>query len=67
MSIDPVPPLIRIRGLSKGYRRGGQVIPVLLDLDMDVAAALAAGCEILYSEDMRYGQVFIELKCKLSA
>ena len=38
MSIDPVPPLIRIRGLSKGYRRGGQVIPVLLDLDMDVAA-----------------------------
>ena len=37
MSIDPVPPLIRIRGLSKGYRRGGQVIPVLLDLDMDVA------------------------------
>ncbi|TMQ75184.1 hypothetical protein ACCUM_1876 [Candidatus Accumulibacter phosphatis] len=27
-----------------------------------VAAALAAGCEILYSEDMRYGQVFIELK-----
>ena len=38
MSTDPVPPLIRIRGLSKGYRRGGQVIPVLLDLDMDVAA-----------------------------
>jgi len=38
LSIDPVPPLIRIRGLSKGYRRGGQVIPVLLDLDMDVAA-----------------------------
>ena len=37
MSTDPVPPLIRIRGLSKGYRRGGQVIPVLLDLDMDVA------------------------------
>jgi len=27
-----------------------------------VAAALAAGCEILYSEEMRYGQVFIELK-----
>ncbi|MCQ1549083.1 MAG: ABC transporter ATP-binding protein [Candidatus Accumulibacter phosphatis] len=38
MSIGLVPPLIRIRGLSKGYRRGGQVIPVLLDLDMDVAA-----------------------------
>ena len=38
MSTDPASPLIRIRGLSKGYRRGGQVIPVLLDLDMDVAA-----------------------------
>ncbi len=38
MSTDPASPLIRIRGLSKGYRRGGQVIPVLLDLDMDVVA-----------------------------
>ena len=38
MSTDPASPLIRIRGLSKGYRRGDQVIPVLLDLDMDVAA-----------------------------
>ncbi len=38
MSTDPASALIRIRGLSKGYRRGGQVIPVLLDLDMDVAA-----------------------------
>jgi len=38
LSTDPASPLIRIRGLSKGYRRGGQVIPVLLDLDMDVAA-----------------------------
>ncbi len=38
MSTGPASPLIRIRGLSKGYRRGDQVIPVLLDLDMDVAA-----------------------------
>ena len=38
MSTDPASPLIRIRGLSKGYRRGDQMIPVLLDLDMDVAA-----------------------------
>ena len=38
MSTDPASALIRIRGLSKGYRRGDQVIPVLLDLDMDVAA-----------------------------
>ncbi len=38
MSTDPASPLIRIRGLSKGYRRGGHVIPVLLDLDMDVVA-----------------------------
>ncbi|HMW64671.1 ABC transporter ATP-binding protein [Accumulibacter sp.] len=34
---DPAP-LIRIRRLVKNYRRGGQEIPVLLDLDMDVAA-----------------------------
>jgi len=38
LSTDPASPLIRIRGLSKGYRRGGHVIPVLLDLDMDVVA-----------------------------
>jgi len=38
LSTDPASPLIRIRGLSKGYRRGGQAIPVLLDLDMDVVA-----------------------------
>ena len=31
------PPLIRIRGLSKSYRRGEQVIPVLMGLDLDVA------------------------------
>ena len=30
-------PLIRIRGLSKGYRRGEQLIPVLLDIGLDVA------------------------------
>ena len=31
-------PLIRISHLSKGYVRGGQAIPVLLDIDLDVAA-----------------------------
>jgi predicted ABC-type transport system involved in lysophospholipase L1 biosynthesis ATPase subunit len=30
-------PLIRIRQLSKSYRRGEQVIPVLANLDLDVA------------------------------
>jgi putative ABC transport system ATP-binding protein len=30
-------PLVSIRGLSKHYVRGGQVIPVLVDLDLDVA------------------------------
>jgi putative ABC transport system ATP-binding protein len=29
-------PLIRIRSLSKAYRRGGQDIPVLLDINLDV-------------------------------
>jgi putative ABC transport system ATP-binding protein len=32
------PPLIAIRHLSKGYVRGGQAIPVLLDIELDVAA-----------------------------
>jgi len=31
-------PLVSIRSLSKYYVRGGQVIPVLVDLDLDVAA-----------------------------
>ena len=31
-------PLIRIRHVSKAYRRGDQVIPVLLGIDLDVAA-----------------------------
>jgi putative ABC transport system ATP-binding protein len=30
-------PLIRIRGLTKSYRRGEQPIPVLLGIDLDVA------------------------------
>jgi putative ABC transport system ATP-binding protein len=32
------PPLIRIRDLGKVYRRGGQAIPVLLDIQLDVRA-----------------------------
>jgi len=31
------PPLVSIRGLSKHYVRGDQVIPVLVELDLDVA------------------------------
>ena len=31
------PPLVAIRGLSKYYRRGEQVIPVLVDINLDVA------------------------------
>ena len=31
-------PLIRIRELSKSYQRGGQQIPVLLDIHLDVMA-----------------------------
>jgi putative ABC transport system ATP-binding protein len=36
--VHAVTPLIRIRGLSKAYRRGEQVIPVLTDLDLEVAS-----------------------------
>jgi putative ABC transport system ATP-binding protein len=32
----PGPPLIRIRNLQKSYQRGGQAIPVLLDIQLDV-------------------------------
>ena len=38
MTDDAGPPLIRISHLSKGYVRGGQAIPVLLDIDLDVMA-----------------------------
>jgi len=31
------PPLIEIRNLSKSYRRGGQLIPVLQGIDLDIA------------------------------
>ena len=33
-----MPPLIRIRGLTKAYIRGGQAIPVLAGIDLDVMA-----------------------------
>jgi len=36
MTEDGPTPLIRIRSLSKAYRRGGQDIPVLLDINLDV-------------------------------
>ena len=37
MTPPPPPPLIRISHLSKGYVRGGQPIPVLVDIHLDVA------------------------------
>jgi putative ABC transport system ATP-binding protein len=35
---DGGPKVVSIRNLSKSYRRGGQVVPVLADLDLDIAA-----------------------------
>jgi putative ABC transport system ATP-binding protein len=35
---DPSAPLIRIRNLAKSYRRGGQIVPVLTDITLDVRA-----------------------------
>jgi len=32
----PEPPLVEIRNLTKYYQRGGQIIPVLVDIDLDV-------------------------------
>jgi putative ABC transport system ATP-binding protein len=36
-STTGAPPLIEIRNLSKSYRRGGQQIPVLQGIDLDIA------------------------------
>jgi putative ABC transport system ATP-binding protein len=36
MSLDP-PPIVRITGLSKSYRRGSQLIPVLENITFDIA------------------------------
>ncbi|MEO8538025.1 MAG: ATP-binding cassette domain-containing protein, partial [Betaproteobacteria bacterium] len=33
-----LPPLVSLRGVSKFYIRGDQVIPVLNDIDLDVQA-----------------------------
>jgi len=33
-----VPPIVEIRHLSKSYRRGGQVVPVLNDITLDIGA-----------------------------
>ena len=35
---DAAVPIVRIRGLSKSYRRGGQIVPVLTDINLEVAA-----------------------------
>jgi putative ABC transport system ATP-binding protein len=34
---ESTPPIVRIRNLSKGYRRGNQVIPVLSGINVDIA------------------------------
>ena len=34
----PAPPLISISGISKSYRRGGQIVPVLSEITLDIAA-----------------------------
>ena len=31
-------PIVEIRGLSKAYQRGGQVVPVLTDINLDIAS-----------------------------
>jgi len=33
---EPTPPLVEIRHLAKSYRRGGQVVPVLSDITLDI-------------------------------
>ena len=35
---DGGPKVVSIRNLSKAYRRGGQIVPVLSDLDLDIVA-----------------------------
>jgi putative ABC transport system ATP-binding protein len=34
---EPAAPIVLIRGLSKSYRRGGQSVPVLTDINLEVA------------------------------
>jgi putative ABC transport system ATP-binding protein len=36
--ITPREPIVEIENLSKSYRRGGQIVPVLQDLDLTIAA-----------------------------
>ncbi|MGZ8211897.1 MAG: ABC transporter ATP-binding protein [Burkholderiales bacterium] len=35
---SPVNPIVEIRNLSKSYRRGGQIVPVLMDIDLTIAS-----------------------------
>ncbi|MGH8850900.1 MAG: ABC transporter ATP-binding protein [Casimicrobiaceae bacterium] len=37
MTAEAAPPLVAIRALTKYYRRGGEIIPVLVDINLDVA------------------------------
>src|SRR5471032_1932770 len=34
----PVEPVVEIRNLVKAYRRGGQIVPVLTDITLDIAS-----------------------------
>ena len=37
--MDPqAQPVVEIRNLAKAYQRGGQVVPVLTDINLDIAA-----------------------------
>ena len=36
--ITPREPIVEIENLSKSYRRGGQIVPVLQDIDLTIAA-----------------------------
>jgi len=36
MNDASAPPLVEIRNLTKYYQRGGQIVPVLVDIDLDV-------------------------------
>ncbi|MCX7893735.1 MAG: ABC transporter ATP-binding protein [Burkholderiales bacterium] len=43
MSGVAAPPLVRVAGVSKSYRRGGQVVPVLADITLDIPGGAFLG------------------------
>jgi putative ABC transport system ATP-binding protein len=38
ISITTPPPIVQVRNLTKSYRRGGQIVPVLEEISFDIAA-----------------------------